>query len=163
MAAILNSTFKENLKLCPSGHLPFELKTPADLMLKEGSSLEPLSSYPRNVPRPCSRFLKHFLSMVRIRNKRKRQNSVHLTLPSTNCISSTFAYAVSSTRPALLAHPSCGPWSNSRAQSYHLPASLPQPLPGKNTSPFLNSRAVMFNLVFWLRTHLSFLTSGLCH
>lgn len=45
----------------------------------------------------------------------------------------------------------------SQAQSWLPPTSLPQPFPGKNTSPFLNSRAVMFNLKFWLPMHLSFL------
>lgn len=48
-AALLDSTYKGNLKQCPSLHLPLELKIPADLMLNKGSSLESLSTYTSNI------------------------------------------------------------------------------------------------------------------
>lgn len=40
--ATLDSSYKGNLKQCPSVHLPLETQTPKDLMLNKGASLEPL-------------------------------------------------------------------------------------------------------------------------
>ena len=76
-------------------------------------------------PRLCLKFLKSFLSGVRIRNKRKRELRASATSQQRLNL---FYFTVGS---GSLACPRHEPRSNSQAQSWPPPASLPQPLPSR--------------------------------
>lgn len=131
------------MNLCPPGHLLFELKTPVDQMLKKklfpGTTLY--------ISQECFQTLLEVSEAFPFCGQNQKSERV---LCACHCLAHctlSFAYAGSSTQPALLAHPPHGLMPT--LQSWHRPASLLQPFPGRNTRPYLNP-SCMFNFVFWL-------------